>query len=159
MRLSHILVFATTFLASTTALSPSATTPLKALRALHEGNNNGGRILRIHEPVDEDTGDNKEERGGGVNNFLNKFRYQSQGAHGADDLNPTLVQQLRNNPRLFEQMRTNDDLRKNIYSAWRGVKLHSGEVKTAMKNHGYTKEEYKQFVREYKNFKPEDLSF
>ncbi|OWZ02302.1 hypothetical protein PHMEG_00026159 [Phytophthora megakarya] len=163
MRLSlFFLAFATTFLSSTTALSPSATTPLKALRALHEGSNYGGRVLRIHEPYGTavveprslrgakthdkhsvEHGD--EEERGGFGKVLNKIRYQSQGAHGADDLNPTLVQQLRDNPRLFEQMRTNDDLRKNIYSAWRGVELHSGEVKTAMKNHGYTQEEYKQF--------------
>ncbi|OWZ11403.1 RxLR effector protein [Phytophthora megakarya] len=115
------------------------------------------RGAKTHDNRSAEHGD--EEERGGFDKVLNKFRYQSQGAHGAEDLNPTLVQQLRENSRLFEQMRTNDDLRGNIFSVWRGVKLRSGEVKAAMKNQGYTKEEYKQFVKDYKNFKPQDLSF
>ncbi|OWY94862.1 RxLR effector protein [Phytophthora megakarya] len=115
------------------------------------------RGVKIHDNRSAEHGE-QEERGG-FDKILNKFRYQSQGAHGAEDLNPKLVQQLRENPKLFEQMRANDDLRRNIFSAWRGVKVHSGEVKTAMKNQGYTKEEYKQFVDDYKKFKPENLSF
>ncbi|OWZ20821.1 hypothetical protein PHMEG_0004709 [Phytophthora megakarya] len=136
----------------------AAETPSKALRALHEDNNNG---LRIHEPVDEDTGDNKEERGGGVNKFLNKFRYQSKSAHGAEDLNQVAMARnyLQENPALFEAIRGNYAKRYEMYSIWRGMEYHSDEAGWAMKDYGFSSKDVKKFVQEYKDFQPERLSF
>ncbi|POM79299.1 Hypothetical protein PHPALM_3081 [Phytophthora palmivora] len=64
---------------------------------------------------------------------------------------------LQDNPQLFNQIRHNKAKRFETYSVWRGMKYHSGDVKRAMEAHGFTKDEYEAFVKEFKKFKPEDL--
>ncbi|POM78396.1 Putative RxLR effector [Phytophthora palmivora] len=170
MRRTHfyMVALATTFLSSCVALSTTGPTrnsngehimetPLQALRSLRGVQIDEDGILRPHKQVraaDED----REERAGG---WLNKFRYQSQGAHGAENLNQVTMARkyLQENPQLFAQIRVDKNKRYETYLIWRGMEYHSDEVKRAMKDHGFTKKEYKEFVKEFKNFKPGDLSF
>ncbi|POM79787.1 Hypothetical protein PHPALM_2463 [Phytophthora palmivora] len=66
---------------------------------------------------------------------------------------------LQENPQLFNQIRNDKAKRFETYSIWRSMRYRSDEVKRAMEAHGFTKKEYNAFVKEYKKFKPEDLSF
>ncbi|POM62846.1 putative RxLR effector [Phytophthora palmivora] len=169
MRRSHlyIVAFATMLLSSCVAVSTTGTTtnsngehitktPLEALRSLRGGQIDDDRTIRSHKQVsaaDED----EEERAG---SWLNKIRYQSKGAHGADELNQVTMAKnyLQENPELFNQIRNDMAKRYETYSIWRSMKYRSNEIRQAMETHGFTKKEYNAFVKEYKNFKPEDLS-
>ncbi|OWZ06344.1 hypothetical protein PHMEG_00021412 [Phytophthora megakarya] len=164
MRLSFFLVaFAVTFLTRTAALSPNnviiSGVPLKRPNSLRGNQDNGDRFLRIHETIRGDEDNIGEERG--LDKFLNKIRYQSQGAHGAENLNQVTMARtyLQENPTLFNPMRTDSTQRYNTYAIWRGMQYHSDEVKQAMELNGYSAKEVKEFVKEYKSFKPATLSF
>ncbi|OWZ02002.1 hypothetical protein PHMEG_00026517 [Phytophthora megakarya] len=158
------LAFATAFLSSTASLPPNDTVisgvPLKGPNSLRGNQDNGDRFLRIHETIRGDKENNGEERGGGINNFLNNFRYQSQGAHGAEDLNQVTMARyyLQENPTLFNPMRTDSGKRYNTYAIWRSMKYHSDAVGRAMQLNGYSANEVMAFVKEYKKFQPAKLS-
>ncbi|OWZ13051.1 RxLR effector protein [Phytophthora megakarya] len=155
---------AVTLLFTITAISPNNAISVpqsKALYTLPGGHNHDGRVQRSHETFDSENDGAGEERGGGINNFLNKFRYQSHGAEGAESFNPITMARiyLQENPSLFNVIRSDTDKRYETFLIWRSMKYHSDDVGRAMLLNGYSAKEVKKFVKEFKAFKPANLEY
>ncbi|POM79324.1 Putative RxLR effector [Phytophthora palmivora] len=129
MRRSHVYIvaLAAMFLSSSHALSTTETitnsnvavisrSPLEALRSLRGGQIDDVGTLRSHKQVSA-ADEYREERAG---SWLNKFRYQSKGAHGAEELNQVTMARyyLQENPQLFNRIRNDEAKRFETYSIW-----------------------------------------
>ncbi|POM78400.1 Putative RxLR effector [Phytophthora palmivora] len=125
---------------------------LEALRYLRGVQTDDDEAVDAYKTVGKED-DDDEERGGG---WLGKALSRSNSAHITENQGTITRNFLQEGQQAFR----NDVIKRlETYEVWKNVKYTRSQAENALRGHGYTKAELKEFLNEFDNFNPETLKW